>query len=232
MVDDIGEAGSIVDDDGMQGAGDGGTEYGSDTGRADAGDEVRYVMPGFVAATRAAFVRADAVALLLERNVRAVPGCGVLAVRVVPSSGFPTVRVELCADHGEALTRFLLRFLALVETGDVPPFPGEGAEVVRRRRTDDIDLSAMHPTWYAYVPGVDYGAGYERAYGVLPGLEDVISHVVLVGLLAIDPACGQDGVGAVRFDLTPEDAERLARLLEYAAKFVGRGGGTSVVCGG
>jgi hypothetical protein len=195
---------------------------------ANAGDEVRYVMAGYSGAGAAAFVRADVVAPLLGANVEAVTGTPVLAVRAVPVSGWPVVRLELLADHAAELTRFMQRFMALVETGDVPPFPGCGATVGRRRRTDDIDLSAMHPTWYAYVPGVDFVAGYERAYEVLPGLEDVISRVVAVGVLAIDPACNQNGEGAVRVDMTPDDAEGFAYMLEYAAKFLGgvEGGGS------
>jgi hypothetical protein len=175
-------------------------------------------MPGFVGASVAAFKRGEAAASHLEASIALIPGAGVLGVRVVPVSGSPLVRTELLSPHAKVLTEFLRRWLARVETGEVPPLPGErwsGAR--RRRRTDDIDLSAMNPVWYAHVPGVDYGAGYECAYEVLAGLEEVISCVVLGGLLAMDPACTQEGAGAARFDLTPNDAERLATLLDYAA---------------
>ena len=195
--------------------------HGNDAGHSDSDGEIRYAMPGLSGACAAAFVRAEAAAVLLGDTVYAVVGSGFLRARVVGCGCIPMVRTEILADGAALLTRFLVGFLALVETGDVPPFPGEGPLARVRRRTDEVDLSAMHPTWYAYCPETDYVAGYERAYEVLPGLEDVVSRVVLAGPLAVDPACRQDGVGAVRLDLIPEDADRLARLLEYAAKYVG-----------
>jgi hypothetical protein len=180
-------------------------------------DVARSYRVGARAPSDAAVALARTAADRLAGIVAQLAACEPLCVRVVPSG---LVRTELFAEDAMTVAALLLPVAGTLAQGvdrpELEPVNAPGGQ---------IDFAAIHPTWYAMRPDVDYKPGLAQAFAAREVLRDLLCAVLLRGPVAVVPTARDDGRGVVRMDLTPSDAERLCVLLEYVRDLLAQGRG-------